>query len=102
MPSAVGAPGTLLYYSGDKTVFQEFETTLRVRGGAAVQARGLEASSMVRFAGKWLDMIRSLLPVYAKEIDSADYADVRRAAEAGHGDHSTSALTEMLRKPARQ
>lgn len=171
VPSAVGAPGTLLYYSGDKTVFEEFETTLRVLGGdtvhlgdeadlaalyemavgaillpalvgffqgaAVVQARGLEASSMVRFAGKWLDMIKSLLPVYAKEIDSADYADaassvnlflagaahdddlakeanvdttwlaplhdlVRRAAEAGHGDHSISALTEVLRKPARR
>ncbi|WP_336212672.1 NAD(P)-dependent oxidoreductase [Nonomuraea sp. LPB2021202275-12-8] len=171
VPSAVGAPDTLLYYSGDKTVFEEFETTLKVLGGdtvhlgeetdlaalyemavgaillpalvgffqgaAAVQARGLEANSMVRFAGKWLDMIKSLLPVYAKEIDSGDYADaassvnlflagaahdealaketnvdtawlaplhdlVRRAAEAGHGDDSISALTEVLRKPARQ
>ncbi|MCG5217496.1 imine reductase family protein [Streptosporangium soli] len=171
VPSAVGAPDTLLYYSGDKTVFEEFETTLKVLGGdtvhlgdetdlaalyemavgaillpalvgffqgaAAVQARGLEAHSMVRFAGKWLDMIKSLLPTYAKEIDSGDYADaassvnlflagaahdedlaketnvdtawlaplhdlVRRAAEAGHGDHSISALTEVLRKPARQ
>ncbi|MEW1838411.1 hypothetical protein AB0392_10695 [Nonomuraea angiospora] len=27
---------------------------------------------------------------------------VRRAAEAGHGDHSISALTEVLRKSARQ
>ncbi|MEV4179126.1 hypothetical protein [Nonomuraea sp. NPDC049709] len=25
---------------------------------------------------------------------------VRRAAEAGHGDHSVAALTEVLRKPA--
>ncbi|MEU7896037.1 NAD(P)-binding domain-containing protein [Nonomuraea sp. NPDC049152] len=170
VPSAVGLPDTLLYYSGDKTVFEEFETTLKVLGGdtvhlgdesdlaalyemavgamllpalvgffqgaAAVQARGLEAASMVRFAGKWLDMIKSLLPVYAKEIDSGDYTDaassvnlflagaahdedlaretnvdttwlaplndlVRRAAEAGHGDHSISALTEVLRMPAR-
>jgi 3-hydroxyisobutyrate dehydrogenase-like beta-hydroxyacid dehydrogenase len=165
----VGARDTLLYYSGDKTVFEEFETTLKVLGGdtvhlgdeadlaalyemavgaillpalvgffqgaAAVQARGLEANSMVRFAGKWLDMIKSLLPVYATEIDSGDYANaassvnlflagaahdddlaaetnvdttwlaplhdlVRRAAEAGHGDHSISALTEVLRKSA--
>ncbi|MFI7641132.1 NAD(P)-dependent oxidoreductase [Nonomuraea sp. NPDC049400] len=171
VPSAVGAPDTLLYYSGDKTVFEEFETTLKVLGGdtvhlgeesdlaalyemavgaillpalvgffqgaAAIQARGLEAGSMVRFAGKWLDMIKSLLPIYAKEIDNGDYADaassvnlflagaahdhdlaketnvdtawlaplhdlVRRAVEAGHGDHSISALTEVLRKPARQ
>ncbi|TDC67115.1 NAD(P)-dependent oxidoreductase [Micromonospora sp. KC207] len=170
VPSAVGAPDTLLYYSGDKTVFDEFEAMLKVLGGdtvhlgdepdlaalyemavgaillpalvgffqgaAVVQARGLEAKSMVRFAGKWLDMIKSLLPIYAKEIDNGDYDNaassvnlflagaahdddlvketnvdttwlaplndlVRRAAEAGHGDHSISALTEVLRKSAR-
>lgn len=167
VPEAVGAPDTLLYYSGDKTVFDEHEGALKVLGGdtvhlgaetdlaalyemavgamllpaltgffqgaAAVQARGLEASSMVRFAGKWLDMIKSLLPVYATQIDSGDYTDaassvnlflagaahdrelseetnvdtawlaplhdlVNRAADAGHGDHSISALTEVLRK----
>lgn len=166
VPDAVGAPDTLLYYSGDRTVFDQYGTTLKVLGGdtvhlgdetdlaalyemavgamllpalvgffqgaAAVQARGLEASSMVRFAGKWLDMIKSLLPVYATEIDSGDYTDaassvnlflagaahdtelaketnvdvawlaplhdlVERAAAAGHGDHSISALTEVLR-----
>ncbi|MER5325287.1 NAD(P)-dependent oxidoreductase [Streptosporangium roseum] len=171
VPSAVGAPDTLLYYSGDKTVFDEFEATLKVLGGdtvhlgddsdlaalyemavgamllpalvgffqgaAAVQARGLEVSTMVRFAGKWLDMIKSLLPIYANEIDSGDYTDaassvnlflagaahdadltketnvdtawlaplhdlVTRAAQAGHGNHSISALTEVLREPARQ
>ncbi|MEV4246644.1 NAD(P)-binding domain-containing protein [Streptosporangium canum] len=171
VPSAVGAPDTLLYYSGDKTVFDEFEATLKVLGGdtvhlgddsdlaalyemavgamllpalvgffqgaAAVQARGLEVSTMVRFAGKWLDMIKSLLPIYANEIDSGDYTNaassvnlflagaahdadltketnvdttwltplhdlVTRAAQAGHGNHSVSALTEVLRKPARQ
>lgn len=170
VPAAVGAPDTLLYYSGDKTVFDEYETTLKVLGGdtvhlgveadlaalyemavgamllpalvgffqgaAAVQARGLEAGSTVRFAGKWLDMINSLLPVYAKQIDDGDYTDaaasvnlflagaahdaelteetgvdtawlaplhdlLRRAAEAGHGEHSISALTEVLRKPER-
>jgi 3-hydroxyisobutyrate dehydrogenase-like beta-hydroxyacid dehydrogenase len=168
VPSAVGAPDTLMYYGGDKTVFDAYEATLRVLGGdtvhlgdepdlaalyemavgamllpalvgffqgaAAVQARGREVSSMVRFAGKWLDMIKELLPVYAREIDSGDYSDaasavrlfaeaaaqdaelteetnvdttwlaplhdlVRRAVEAGHGDHSVSALTEMLRQP---
>ncbi|MFE5852735.1 NAD(P)-dependent oxidoreductase [Streptomyces sp. NPDC056500] len=171
VPEAVGAPDTLLYYSGDKTVFDEYEGTLKVLGGdtvhlgaetdlaalyemavgamllpalagffqgaAAVQARGLEASSMVRFAGKWLDMIKSLLPVYATQIDSGDYTDaassvnlflagaahdrelsketdvdtawlaplhdlVNRAANAGHGDHSISALTEVLRKSERR
>ncbi|MFC4562441.1 NAD(P)-dependent oxidoreductase [Nocardiopsis mangrovi] len=170
VPSAVGAPDTLLYYSGDATVFAEFEATLRVLGGdtvhlgeeadlaalfemavgamllpalvgffqgaAALQARGLQVHAMVRFAGKWLDMIKSLLPVYAAEIDSGDYTDaassvnlflagsahdedlrretnvdtdwlaplndlVRRAAAAGHGEHSISALTEVLRQPGR-
>ncbi|GAA1906196.1 NAD(P)-binding domain-containing protein [Streptomyces sodiiphilus] len=168
VPAGVGAPDTLLYYGGDRAVFDEYRTTLEVMGGdtvhlgneadlaalyemavgamllpalvgffqgaAAVQARGLEASSTVRFAGKWLDMIKSLLPVYAEEIDSRDYTDagssvnlflagadhdrdlaeetnvdtswlaplhdlVQRAVEAGHGDHSVSALTELLRKP---
>ncbi|MER7405287.1 NAD(P)-binding domain-containing protein [Streptomyces sp. NPDC000070] len=167
VPSAVGKPDTLLYYSGDRTVFDEHERTLRVLGGdtvhlgeepdlaalyemavgamllpalvgffqgaAAVQARGLRADTTVRFAGKWLDMIKELLPVFAAEIDSGDYGDaassvnlflaaaahdddlseetnvdttwlaplhdlVRRAAEAGHGEHSISALTEVLRK----
>ncbi|MFD3571705.1 NAD(P)-dependent oxidoreductase [Streptomyces sp. NPDC058667] len=171
VPEAVGAPDTLLYYSGDRAVFDEYETTLQVLGGdtvhlgeetdlaalyemavgamllpalvgffqgaAAVQARGLEAGSMVRFAGKWLDMIKSLLPVYATEIDRGDYTDaassvnlflagaahdtelaeeanvdmawlaplhdlLERAAAAGHGDHSISALTEVLRKPAQK
>lgn len=167
VPSAVGAPDTLLYYSGDRAVFEEYETTLKVLGGdtvhlgsdtdlaalyemavgaillpalvgffqgaAAVQSRGLPAASMVRYAEKWLDMIKSLLPIYANEIDTGDYTDaassvnlflagaahdedltketnvdtawlaplndlVKRAAEAGHGDHSIAALTEVLRR----
>lgn len=171
VPAAVGAPDTLLYYGGDKAVFDAYEETLKALGGdtvhlgdeadlaalyemavgatllpalvgffqgaAALQARGLEVSSMVGFAGSWLDMIKSLLPVYAREIDSGDYTDaassvnlflagtahdadltsetnvdtawlaplhdlLRRAVEAGHGDHSISALTEVLRKPERE
>lgn len=170
VPSAVGAASTLLYYSGDRAVFDEFTPTLRVMGGdtvylgadpdlaalyemavggallpalvgffqgaAALQARGLEAASMVRFSVKWFEMINSILPVFAQEIDSGDYSapgssvnlflagavhdeelgkeanlDVewhqafhdllRRAVDAGHGDHSISALTEVLRKPVR-
>jgi 3-hydroxyisobutyrate dehydrogenase-like beta-hydroxyacid dehydrogenase len=169
VPSAVGAPDTLLYYGGDRTVFAEYETTLRVLGGhtvhlgdepdlaalyemavgatllpalvgffqgaAAVQARGLAASTLVPFAVKWLDMIGSILPTFAREIDTGDYADaqssvglflasaaweeefgreagvdvswsaplydlVRRTAEAGHADHSISAVTEVLRLPS--
>lgn len=168
VPSAVGAPDTLLYYGGDRTVFDEYETTLRVLGGdtvhlgdetdlaalyemavggtllpalvgffqgaAAVQARGLEASTLVRFTIKWFEMINSVLPVFAQEIDSGDYSKpassvnlflagaaydeelgnesnidvawhaplhdlLKRAVEAGHGDHSISALVEVLRKP---
>ncbi|MGW1991850.1 NAD(P)-dependent oxidoreductase [Embleya sp. NPDC001921] len=171
VPAAVGAPDTLLYYSGDRSVFEEYEATLKVLGGdtvhlgdetdlaalyemavgaillpalvgffqgaAAVQARGLRADSMVGFAGKWLDMIKSLLPMLAREIDSGDYTDaaatvnlfvagaahdedlaketnvdtswlaplndlVRRTAEAGHGEHSISAVTELLRLPPTQ
>ncbi|WP_424569002.1 NAD(P)-dependent oxidoreductase [Streptomyces sp. CH-036] len=169
VPSAVGAESTLLYYSGDRAVFDEFVQTLRVMGGdtvylgaapdlaalyemavggtllpalvgffqgaAALQARGLEAASMVRFSVKWFEMINSVLPVFAQEIDSGDYSDpassvnlflagaahdeelgkeanldvgwhkgfhglLRRAVDAGHGDHSISALTEVLRNPA--
>ncbi|MEV6471453.1 NAD(P)-binding domain-containing protein [Streptomyces sp. NPDC051657] len=107
VPPAVGAGDTLLYYSGDATVFTAHEPVLRVLGGdtvylgadpdlaalyemavggtllpalvgffqgaAALQARGLEAASMVRFTEKWLEMIASVLPVLAGEIDSGDY-----------------------------
>ena len=168
VPSAVGAPDTLLYYGGDRTVFDEYQETLKVLGGdtvhlgdepdlaalyemavggtllpalvgffqgaALVQARGLEASTLVRFTVKWLEMIASVLPTFAREIDGGDYtkpmstvdlflagaaydeelgeeADIdvawhaplhdllKRAVEAGHGDHSISALVEVLKKP---
>ncbi|MEV0589011.1 NAD(P)-binding domain-containing protein [Nonomuraea sp. NPDC050310] len=170
VPSAVGAPDTLLYYSGEHAVFAEHERTLAVLGGdtvhlgdepdlaalyemavgatllpalvgffqgaAALRSRGLTAASMVRFSGKWLDMIKSLLPVYADEIDRGDYSAaassvglflagaahdqelaeetgvdaawlaplydlLRRAEEAGHGEHSIAALAEVLREPGR-
>jgi 3-hydroxyisobutyrate dehydrogenase-like beta-hydroxyacid dehydrogenase len=111
VPSAVGAPDTLLYYGGDRTAFAEHAATLRVLGGdtvhlgdeadlaalyemavgstllpalvgffqgaAAVQARGLEARTLVPFAVKWLEMIGSLLPAFAREIDTRDYSDGR-------------------------
>lgn len=109
VPSAVGAPDTLLYYGGDKAVFDEHLDTLRVLGGdtvhlgedtdlaalyetavggtllpalvgffqgaAALRSRGLEAETLLPYATKWFEMIISLLPMYAKEIDSGDYAD---------------------------
>jgi 3-hydroxyisobutyrate dehydrogenase-like beta-hydroxyacid dehydrogenase len=103
------------------------------QGAAAVQARGLAAGTLVPFTVKWLEMIGSLLPTLAREIDTRDYTDgqssvglflaseqwdhefgretgvdvswaaplyelVRRAADAGHADHSISALTEVLRR----
>jgi 3-hydroxyisobutyrate dehydrogenase-like beta-hydroxyacid dehydrogenase len=104
------------------------------QGAAAMQARGLTAASMVRFSIKWFEMINSVLPVFAEEIDSGDYSKpassvnlflagaahdeelgkeanldmgwhkpfhdlLKRAVEAGHGDHSISALTEILKNP---
>lgn len=167
VPPAVGGATTLLYYGGDRSVFDEHRTTLEVLGGdtvllgdepdlaalyemavgstllpallgffhgaVAVRARGFEAGTMVRFTGKWLEMIGSVLPSFASEIDGGDYADpasrlglllaaeadeeefareagidaswqapmydlVRRAVEAGHGEHSISALYEVLKR----
>ncbi|MFW5415855.1 NAD(P)-dependent oxidoreductase [Nocardiopsis sp. CNT-189] len=169
VPTAVGAEDTLLYYGGDRAVFDEFEPVLRVLGGdtvhlggepdlaslyemavggtllpalvgffqgaAALRARGLDAASMVRFSAKWFQMIGSVLPVFAEEIDKGDYGTplssvntflagaahdeefgreagldtewhrpfhdlLRRAAEAGHGEHSIAAVTEVLKRPA--
>ncbi|SHG24395.1 NAD(P)-dependent oxidoreductase [Streptoalloteichus hindustanus] len=107
VPTAVGLPDTVLYYSGDRSVFDEHETTLRVMGGdtsylgadadlaalyemavggtllpallgffqgaALVTRRGLPATSLVRYTAKWLEMIISVLPVIAEEIDTGDY-----------------------------
>lgn len=36
VPDAVGKPDTLLYYSGDRALFEEYEATLRVLGGDTV------------------------------------------------------------------
>ncbi|MBD2868864.1 NAD(P)-dependent oxidoreductase [Paenibacillus sp. IB182493] len=107
VPSAVGKPDTLLYYSGDKATFDEHVATLTVLGGdtdylggepdlaklyefavggtllpaligffqgaALVTARGLQASSLVPYSIKWLEMIGSVLPIFAEEIDAGDY-----------------------------
>ncbi|MCF3120015.1 NAD(P)-dependent oxidoreductase [Streptomyces arenae] len=43
------------------------------QGAALLQARGLEVASMVRYEVKWLEMIASILPTLAEEIDSGDY-----------------------------
>ncbi|MGW4327630.1 NAD(P)-dependent oxidoreductase [Nocardia sp. NPDC004573] len=67
-------------------------------GAAILSARGLTARTMVPYSIKWLQMIESLLPVMAEEIDSEDYTrlgssialfhnaigdDERLAAESG-------------------
>ncbi|MGK8485960.1 NAD(P)-binding domain-containing protein [Nocardia asiatica] len=42
-------------------------------GAAVLAARGLAARTMVPYSIKWLQMIESLLPVMADEIDNRDY-----------------------------
>jgi len=108
VPQAVGKPDTLLYYSGDKALFDDHEATLRVLGGdtvylgsepdlaalyetavggillptlvgffqgaALITKRGLPASSLVPYSIKWLEMVNSVLPTLAEEIDSGDYS----------------------------
>ncbi|NNH74971.1 NAD(P)-dependent oxidoreductase [Nocardia uniformis] len=107
VPAAVGKPDTLLYFGGDRAVFDESASTLRVLGGdlvhlgaepdlaalyesavgatllpaligffegaAMLSARGIQAATMVPYAVKWLQMIESVLPVFADEIDDRDY-----------------------------
>ncbi|WP_172387480.1 NAD(P)-dependent oxidoreductase [Streptomyces sp. MNP-20] len=118
VPTAVGKPDTLLYYGGDRTVFDEYGATLRVLGGdtqflgpepdlaalyelavggtllpallgffqgaALVTARGLTTDTLVPHTRKWLEMISSLLPHYAAEIDRGDYSDPLSAIEIFH------------------
>lgn len=45
------------------------------QGAALVTARGLEASTLVPYTAKWLEMIISLLPHFAAEIDRGAYDD---------------------------
>ncbi|MEU0239559.1 hypothetical protein ABZ234_17880 [Nocardiopsis sp. NPDC006198] len=44
-------------------------------GAALLRERGLDAGSMVRYSVKWLEMIASVLPRLADEIDRGDYTD---------------------------
>ncbi|MEU5556630.1 NAD(P)-binding domain-containing protein [Streptomyces globisporus] len=170
LPSAVGAESTLLYYSGDRSVFDEFTPTLRVMGGDTVYlgadpdlsalyemaVGGTLLPSLVGFfqgaaalqaktgrieltISNHLTLNRTMEAASrprAQEIDSGDYSDpassvnlflagsahdeelgkeanldaewhkgfhdlLRRAVDAGHGEHSISALTEVLRTPDR-
>ncbi|WP_280235137.1 NAD(P)-dependent oxidoreductase [Nocardia cyriacigeorgica] len=132
VPSAVGNPDTLLYFGGDREVFDDHADTLRTLGGnleflgpepdlaalyesavgatllpallgflegaAILATRGYQARTMVGYSVQWLQMIESVLPVVADEIDSRDYThlgssielfqhaidqDVQLAAESG-------------------
>jgi 3-hydroxyisobutyrate dehydrogenase-like beta-hydroxyacid dehydrogenase len=107
VPSAVGKPDTLLYFGGERAVFDTHRATLRALGGdlvhlgdapdlaalyegavgatllpallgffegaALLAARGIPAQAMVPYSVKWLQMIESLLPIIAGEIDDRDY-----------------------------
>ncbi|RDI42932.1 NAD(P)-dependent oxidoreductase [Nocardia mexicana] len=118
VPTAVGKPDTLLYYGGDRAVFDEHEPTLRVLGGdtrhlgeepdlaalyesavgatllpallgflqgaAVLAARGYKASTMVDHEVKWLQMIESILPVLADEIDTVDYTKLGSSVNLFH------------------
>lgn len=115
VPSAVGDPGTLLYFGGDRAVFDEYAELLRVFGGeieylgaepdlaalyeaavgatllpallgflegaAVLAARGRDARTMVGYSVKWLQMIESILPVIAEEIDERDYTRLGSSIE---------------------
>ncbi|MGY0503129.1 NAD(P)-dependent oxidoreductase [Nocardia sp. FBN12] len=118
VPAAVGNPDTLLYFGGDRDVFDTHTATLGVLGGdleflgaepdlaalyesavgatllpallgflegaAVLASRGLPASSMVPHSVKWLQMIESLLPVLAGEIDDRDYTRLGSSVELFH------------------
>ncbi|ASF07241.1 hypothetical protein NBRGN_093_00030 [Nocardia brasiliensis NBRC 14402] len=147
VPSAIGAPDTLLYFGGAQAVFDEHVDTLRVLGGevihlgaepdlaalfesavgatllpallgffegaAILAGRGIPAQSMVPYSIKWLQMIESILPVVADEIDSKDYTrlgssialfhtaiddDVRLARESGVDMSWHRPMHELLRR----
>ncbi|MFF9900218.1 NAD(P)-dependent oxidoreductase [Streptomyces longispororuber] len=44
------------------------------QGAALVTQRGLDASTLVPYTQKWLEMVNSVLPVFAAEIDRGDYS----------------------------
>ncbi|WP_236005004.1 NAD(P)-dependent oxidoreductase [Nonomuraea antri] len=54
------------------------------QGAALVTSRGLEASTMVRFSQKWLEMIVHLLPSLAETIDTRDYDNPESALGLFH------------------
>lgn len=53
-------------------------------GAGMLTARGLQATTMVPYATKWLQMIASLLPILAEEIDAADYTKLGSSVGVFH------------------
>ncbi|GAA5083096.1 NAD(P)-dependent oxidoreductase [Nocardia iowensis] len=53
-------------------------------GAAVLTARGLTAQTMVPYATKWLQMIESLLPIMADEIDTGDYTKLGSSVDVFH------------------
>ncbi|MEV0061647.1 NAD(P)-binding domain-containing protein [Nocardia sp. NPDC050718] len=118
VPAAVGLRDTLLYFGGDRAVFDTHAAALRVLGGeldflgaepdlaalyeaavgatllpallgfaegaAVLASRGLPARTMVPYSVKWLQMIESLLPVLAEEIDSKDFTRLGASVDLFH------------------
>ncbi|MGA5470779.1 NAD(P)-binding domain-containing protein [Streptomyces arboris] len=84
VPSAVGAEDTLLYYGGDRGDYGDPASSvdLFLAGAAHGVAFAEEAGLDVAWHRPFHDLLR-------------------RAVDAGHGGHSISALTDVLRSPAR-
>ncbi|GAB2635793.1 NAD(P)-dependent oxidoreductase [Nocardia goodfellowii] len=147
VPAAVGDSETLLYFGGDRAVFDHHAEILRALGGdivhlgpepdlaalyesavgatllpallgflegaAVLATRGIPAAAMVPYSRKWLQMIESLLPILAAEIDTADYSrlgssialfhaavaeDEALAAESGVDMSWHAAMHDLLRR----
>ncbi|CCH33999.1 NAD(P)-binding domain-containing protein [Actinosynnema sp. NPDC047251] len=55
-----------------------------LEGAALVTRRGLPAASLVPHSVKWLEMIASILPVVAGEVDDADYTRLQASVGLFH------------------
>ncbi|SFJ61158.1 hypothetical protein [Amycolatopsis regifaucium] len=64
---------------------------------SALRSRGREAETLLPYATKWFEPIISVLPMYAKEIDSGDYSDPAASVDLFHtGAADLAVLTELL------
>ncbi|XVV07967.1 hypothetical protein ACQPW3_25005 [Actinosynnema sp. CA-248983] len=66
-----------------------------LQGAALVTGRGHTAASLVPHTAKWLDMIASVLPTLADEIDRGEYTDPQSSVGVFHDavpyDHEVTA-----------